>query len=138
MLKTQLNAQIFKRSAQNYSVKITLFSVSTVSGLMNIELMVILLYFLGGAVVNVDTSFCDPCLGLLLCRRQQKEETLSVTNPQKQSSKTCVCIFSYTGTRVVHKTLVQYQPTTYNSLGDLLTHLHKLSFHCHNRLCFIN
>jgi len=50
-----------------------LLTVNTIRDLMNIELMVILLYFLGSAVANVGTSLCDPCLDLLLCRQQQKE-----------------------------------------------------------------
>jgi hypothetical protein len=134
MFKTQLNTQICHRSAQNYSVKVMEFTVSNIRSLTNVKLMVKLLHFLGSVVANVSTSLCDPCSELLLCRRQQKELTLSITNPQKQSSKTCVCIFSFTGTAVVHKGL--YQPKTYNSLGGLLTNLHKLSFHCHSWLLY--
>jgi hypothetical protein len=120
MFKTQLNTQTFQRSAQNYSVKITEFTVSTISGKMIIKLMVILLYFLGSAVGNVGTSLCDPCLELLLRRWQEKEKTLSITNPQKQSSKTCVYISPLRAQPLFTKRL--YQPISYSSLGELLTH----------------
>jgi hypothetical protein len=101
MFKTQLNTQICRRTAQNYSVNVMEFTVSNISDLTNAKLMVNLLYFLESVVV-----LCDPCTELSLCRQQQKELTLSITNPQKQSSKTCVCIFSLTGTKVVYKTSV--------------------------------